>query len=62
MSTITLGFWKSITDLKDMLPFLLKVCSQSSDINCKILGCKILDVIIDMETNVRVSKLTQIFK
>ena len=30
--------------------------------NCKMLACEIMDIIIDMETNVRVSKSTQIFK
>lgn len=29
---------------------------------CKMLACEIMDIIIDMETNVRVSKSTQIFK
>lgn len=29
---------------------------------CKVLSCEILDIIIDMETNVRVSKTTQTLK
>jgi hypothetical protein len=29
---------------------------------CKVLACEILDIIIDMETNVRVSKTTQTLK
>jgi hypothetical protein len=29
---------------------------------CKILACEIIDIIMDMETNVRVSKTTQQLK
>lgn len=29
---------------------------------CKMLACDIIDLIFDMETNVRVTKATQIFK
>lgn len=29
---------------------------------CKVLSCEIIDIIIDMETNVRVSKTTQTLK
>lgn len=95
-----LGFWKSITNLIDMLPYLFRICSchrdflnyQDTDydetkihkdeyslkahytkaklkltkmnlenimvMKCKVLACEILDIIIDMETNVRVSKTT----
>lgn len=96
-TTIRLGFWKSVTDLQNILPNLIKICSCNRDfenyrdkddlgldkmtlykrakanltrmnlenlivMKCKMLSCEIMDIILDMETNVRVSKATQILK
>lgn len=99
-TTLRLGFWKSITNLQELLPNLFKICSCNKDFSedaieaetdgqiqdiqsrynkskikltkmnlenmtimkCKMLACEIMDIILDMETNVRVSKSTQILK
>ncbi|KAM3129578.1 hypothetical protein pb186bvf_018329 [Paramecium bursaria] len=93
-TTVRLGFYQSIEQLKMFITNLLIIskCSKEKDsdfynpmllsthsnksvkqsvrvdqndfiaMKCKALACEIIGIIIDMETNVRVSKSTQILK
>ena len=106
-STLTLGFWKTINDMKKIVPYMLKIIAFDFEyaekyasldstkesitsvseedyfkkvfkkvkqelklnkpnivllVECKILAAKILNIIIDYEFNIRVSKITNHFK